>query len=37
MHNYYAFVLTICDCEEVYWKKEMEWEFAGGWEGVERT
>jgi len=35
MQNYYACVLAICDYAEVYWRKEMEWEFAGGWEGGE--
>ena len=37
MQNYYACVLTICDCAEVWWQREMELAFAGGWEGVEKT
>jgi len=37
MQNYYACVLTIFNYAKVYWRKEMEWGFAGDWEGVERT
>ena len=37
LQNYYACALTISDCAEVWWRKEMEWVFVGGWEGVERT
>ena len=37
MENYYACVLTIFYCAEVYWRKEMEWAFSRGWEGEKRT
>ena len=35
MWNYYACVLTGCDCAEGWWQREMELAFAEGEEGVE--
>ena len=39
--QFYAELLCMCfnffDYAEVYWRKEMEWAFARGWEGVKRT
>ena len=35
MQNYYACVLTICDCAEVWWQRKMELAFVGDEEGVE--
>ena len=37
MQNYYLCALTIFDCVEVDWRKEIEWALAGGWEGEKRA
>jgi len=30
LKDYYACVLTIFECAEVYWQKKMHWVFVGG-------
>jgi len=35
MQNYYVCFLTIFDCAEVWWRREMELAFADDEEGVE--
>lgn len=37
MQNYYAYVLAICDCVEVWLRREMELDIVDDEEGVEGT